>query len=154
MTSDRASKPGRPTGRTRAAILGYLRRHPGSTPRSAADGIGMNRETVKKALQRLAADGEVTVVGERGHYFVSHGLALVPSRGDIPQGESPAGDISLATVPGDTAVGTNSASQPPGCHPRCPQCGWRAMQPVPAGKRARCEMCGLGFPAEDGTVPR
>ena len=134
-----ASADSRPTGRTRAAVLGYLRRRPGSTPRSVADGIGMNREAVKKVLQRLAADGEVTVVGERGHYFVAHGLALVPSSGDIPNGDTPAGDIRQpATVPGDAAADVPAADAVPGGPWRCPQCQWRQAQ---AAVRV-CELCG------------
>jgi hypothetical protein len=36
--------------------------------------------------------------------------------------------------------------------PACPGCFYRQMQPVPVAQVTRCEQCGFGFTAEDGTV--
>jgi DNA-binding transcriptional ArsR family regulator len=149
VTADRAASTGRPTGRTRAAILGWLRKHPGSTPAQIADGISMSRQMVRKALRRMAADGLVRVVGTRGHYFVRRGsLSLVTELGDNPVRDTCDGDTSEpardalsdipqaeAPVPGDTAPW------------RCPQCGWRQA----VGTVASCEACGC---PRSRTVPR
>jgi hypothetical protein len=66
----------------------------------------------------------------------------------------------LALVPADRAESAPAAVTPdrngrkPDCRPRCPQCAWRALQPVRAGERTNCEACGFGFVADDGQVPR
>jgi len=58
------------------------------------------------------------------------------------------GESDPAAVVPDRNGGT------PGCRPRCPQCAWRALQPVEVGEITNCEACGLGFVADDGQVPR
>jgi AAA domain-containing protein len=44
---------------TRATIIRHLRAHPGSALRAVADATGLGYETVKKACQRMAADGQL-----------------------------------------------------------------------------------------------
>jgi len=46
-------------GDTRAAILRYLRAHPGSTPAQIAGGLGINRDNAKKTCARMADDGQL-----------------------------------------------------------------------------------------------
>jgi hypothetical protein len=62
----------------------------------------------------------------------------------------------LTVVPADfeSAPAADRSDGPPGCRPRCPCCGWRAIQLVRIGERTNCEACGFGFVADDGSVPR
>ena len=48
-------------GATRAAILRYIRQHPGSGPKAIAEATGLGHESVKKTCQRMAADGQLCV---------------------------------------------------------------------------------------------
>jgi AAA domain len=52
---------------TRAAILRNLRAFPGSTPRAIADATGIGYDNVKKACQRMAADGQL-IADTAGRY--------------------------------------------------------------------------------------
>jgi hypothetical protein len=53
-------------GDTRAAILRYLREHPGSTPKDIATAIGGNSDTVRSTCTRMHdADGALLVLVER-----------------------------------------------------------------------------------------
>jgi hypothetical protein len=52
---------------TRAAILRHLRAFPGSTPRAIAEATGIGYDNVKKACQRMAADGQL-ITDTAGHY--------------------------------------------------------------------------------------
>lgn len=45
---------------TRAAILRYLRTHPGSGPRAIANGTGLGESNVKKTCRRMADEGLLT----------------------------------------------------------------------------------------------
>jgi hypothetical protein len=126
VTAERASGPGRETGRTRAVVAEFLRRHPGSTPKAIALGAGLSRDLAKRTALRMAADGELTVVG-RGHYFwiPPHRRYLAPVPGIAPD------------VPGDIPPEETTAPAVPESW-RCAQCGWRqAMASVET-----CELCG------------
>ncbi len=46
-------------GDGRAAVLAYLRDTGPAAPRTIADAVGINRESVKKTCQRMAADGQL-----------------------------------------------------------------------------------------------
>jgi hypothetical protein len=50
-------------GDTRAAILAYVREHPGSTPREISGGTGIGYETAKKTCARMLDDGQVNADG-------------------------------------------------------------------------------------------
>jgi hypothetical protein len=115
----------RATGRTRALVAEFLRRHPGSTPKAIALGAGLPRELAKRTALRMAADGELTVVG-RGHYFWvpphRRHLAVVPD------------------VPGDTTPEETAAPDVPAAVPaewRCPHCADRVAARIPV-----CPACG------------
>jgi hypothetical protein len=79
----------------------------------------------------------------RGIYGPPARPVVVSPCGGVPQ------QAAAAVVPAGSG-----ASAPAPCRPRCPQCRWRALQPVRAGERTSCESCGFGFTAEDGQVPR
>jgi hypothetical protein len=44
---------------TRAAVLAYLRKAPGATPKEISDALGEDRETVRKTCTRMAADSQL-----------------------------------------------------------------------------------------------
>jgi hypothetical protein len=57
---------------TRAAILRYLRAHPGSGPRAIADGSGLGEPNVKATCRRMLADGLLSADG-KARYTVPDG---------------------------------------------------------------------------------
>jgi len=80
----------------------------------------------------------------RGIYGPPARTVVVPPPGrQVPQ-------CAEAAVP----AGHEAHSPEPGCRPRCPQCAWRQLQPVPADEITNCEACGFGYTAGDGQVPR
>ena len=69
-------------------------------------------------------------------------------RREIPQ--QPAGVVPAgAGESAQAAAAPDGRAEPPGCRPRCPQCAWRAIQPVRLGEPTSCESCGFGFVAEE-----
>jgi hypothetical protein len=52
-----AAARSRATGRTRAVVAEFLRRHPGSTPKAIALGARLSRELAKRTALRMLADG-------------------------------------------------------------------------------------------------
>jgi hypothetical protein len=67
-------------GDTRAAILAHLRDSGPAGPAAIAEGIGVNRETVKKTCQRMADGGQLsTLVG--GRYDAPNPTGTVPVPG-------------------------------------------------------------------------
>ncbi len=61
---------------TRSVVVTYVRAHPGQRPAEVADGTGLGREAVKKALQRLAAAG--TLRAAKGRYYAGGRRHLAP----------------------------------------------------------------------------
>jgi DNA-binding MarR family transcriptional regulator len=59
---------------TRNQILAVIAQHGPQTPKSAAEHLGMRRERTKKALQRMAAAGELKKV-TRGRYGTTSGTS-------------------------------------------------------------------------------
>jgi hypothetical protein len=55
-------------GDTRAAILRYLREHPGSQPKAIADALGLNHNTARQTCTRMADAGQL-VKDATGRYF-------------------------------------------------------------------------------------
>jgi len=70
---------------TRAAIIRHLRTHPGDALRSVADATGIGYETVKKACQRMAADGQL-ITDTTGRYRPADtpGTSTPESVPDVP----------------------------------------------------------------------
>jgi hypothetical protein len=54
-------------GGTRAAVLTYLRKSPGASPKEISDALGEDRETVRKTCTRMAADNQLRRT-PHGHY--------------------------------------------------------------------------------------
>ena len=48
-------------GKTRTAILQYVKTHPDSGPTTISDAIGINRDNVKRTCHRMATDGQLAV---------------------------------------------------------------------------------------------
>ncbi|TCN25891.1 hypothetical protein EV642_1691, partial [Kribbella sp. VKM Ac-2500] len=44
---------------TRAAVLAYLRKVPGASPKEISDALGEDRESVRKTCTRMAADDQL-----------------------------------------------------------------------------------------------
>jgi len=63
---------------TRAAILRYVRDHPGATPKAAADGTGLGYDNVKRTCSRMAADGQLSV-DPAGRYSLPPAVPAVPA---------------------------------------------------------------------------
>jgi hypothetical protein len=114
------------TGRTRAVIAEYLRHHPGATPKAISLGAGLSRDVARKTALRMAADGELTVVG-RGHYFLSPSrrrhLAVVPDAPPDAPGDTTPKETTAAAVPAEWRCPC-CAARVPGGVAVCPACGW------------------------------
>jgi hypothetical protein len=64
---------------SRAAILGYVRQHPGSTPREISGGTGIGYETAKKTCLRMLDDGQLRA--DTGGRYSAPG---VPEHPELP----------------------------------------------------------------------
>jgi hypothetical protein len=73
---------------TRAAILRYVREHPGNPPKVIADGVGIAIENVRKTCQRMAADGQLCA-DATGRYRLP-GTAETESVQAVPAVHAPA----------------------------------------------------------------
>jgi hypothetical protein len=126
----KANVGSRATGRTRAVVAEFVRRHPGSSPKQIAIGAGPSRDVARKTALRMAADGELTVAG-RSHYFwvAPHRrhLAVVPDvaphvLGDTTPDETAAPDVPAA-VPAEWRC-AHCADRVGTGIPLRPACGW------------------------------
>ena len=55
-------------GDTRAAILTYVRDHPGARPKAIAYGTGLDYATVRQTARRMASDGQLHADPAGGYY--------------------------------------------------------------------------------------
>ena len=55
-------------GDTRAAVLAYVRDHPGARPNAIAEGTGLDYPTVRQAARRMAGDGQLQADPAGGYY--------------------------------------------------------------------------------------
>jgi hypothetical protein len=55
-------------GDTRAAILIYVREHPGARPKAIAEGTGLDYPAVRQAARRMAGDGQLQADPAGGYY--------------------------------------------------------------------------------------
>jgi hypothetical protein len=132
-------------GDTRAAILGYVRAHPGIGPTKIAEGTGLGKDLVKRTVRRMVDDGQLADDG-RGHY-----TAAAPGDGQLDLlGDDPAerdgvgGDTPTVTpvtpvtkrsLPAETEVTPEVTAVTP--HPlrvryRRGVKGWSAKRDLPA----------------------
>jgi hypothetical protein len=73
-------------GDTRAVILAHLRDSSPAGPTAIAEGIGLNRETVKKTCQRMADDGQLSaLIGGRYDAPNLTGTLPVPGVPAVPE---------------------------------------------------------------------
>ncbi|WP_405422930.1 AAA family ATPase [Streptomyces erythrochromogenes] len=99
-------------GDTRAAILRYVRAHPGAKPREIADGLpGVDADTVRRTCSRMAADGQLTK-DAGGRYFPdtearTHHTPEVSQPSDCPAGQS-----DLRKTPGQSKRELSGVSGP------------------------------------------
>jgi AAA domain/MarR family len=106
---------------TRAAILRHVRAHPDSTPKAIADYTGLSPDNVRKACQRMAADGQLTADGAGryrlpetagGHESV-HGVPRVPgpvlTSANTADHEGHRRDTPAADVPHPSGDGAGEA---------------------------------------------
>jgi transposase-like protein len=123
---------------TRDSVAAYVETHRDASHRAIARQLGVSASTVDRACRRMR---QVT------HRPSTHGEA-VTHPADAPLAEV----VQLRPRPPQTDApadaGASADDAPAMVRPRCPCCQWRAMQPVQAGARAQCELCGFGFAAE------
>ncbi|GAA1256344.1 hypothetical protein GCM10009677_03100 [Sphaerisporangium rubeum] len=81
---------------TRAAILRYVRQHPGSPPKVIAEAIGVAYDNVKKTCQRMAADNQLS--------------ADVSGRYRLPAAQSPESVPTVPVVPDSTSSSVNATA--------------------------------------------
>jgi hypothetical protein len=83
-------------GETRRRILTHLREHGPSAPKTIADVLGLEHETVKKACQRMAADEQVGTDGSGTYYSLSLPSPVSPNQGQEGQeGQGLGEDLAL-----------------------------------------------------------
>ena len=70
-------------GETRSQILKWVRGHEGATPKEIATGTGLNYETVKKTVARMADDHQLDTDGN-GHYMAPRATGTVPGVPAVP----------------------------------------------------------------------
>ena len=87
---------------TRAAILRYLRDHPGSTPKAIAEGTGRNYDNVRKTCARMAEDQQLHV-DHTGSYRPPAGPGTPGETGTVPP---------VPAVPPPTLTSENERDNP------------------------------------------
>jgi hypothetical protein len=99
---------------TRAAILCFVRSNPASGPKAIAEGTGLSNDNVKKACQRMVADGQLCVDAD-GRYRApgAQPIGTVPAVPPVPgvsqtaliglDGSNDRGHPGDSVVPGTTS---------------------------------------------------
>jgi hypothetical protein len=125
------------TANTRAAVVAWLRRHPGAGPAAISAGTGIGTDLVKKALNRAIAAGEARRDSWGSYSAIARRhLAAVHASGD-GQREAGREAAEVARVPDDVPAGKD-ASSPAAQRWRCPCCAH--LQAI--GSVEACEFCG------------
>src|SRR5258708_7797926 len=132
---------------------GVLERARGRVPQREGGGRGGKSTSVARGAAVGAAGGRS---GLPRAELIRGGIGGPPARPvvvplrprEIPK--QPAGVVPAdAGESAQAAAAPDGRAEPPGCRPRCPQCAWRAIQPVRLGEPTSCESCGSSFVAEE-----
>ncbi|MCB5177804.1 AAA family ATPase [Streptomyces antimicrobicus] len=101
-------------GDTRAAILRYVRAHPGARPKDIAEALpGTDADTVRRTCSRMAADGQLTKDAS-GRYYPDTETRTAPMRQVSQLSECPVIPPDQRKGPGQSELELSGLSGPTG----------------------------------------
>jgi hypothetical protein len=96
-------------GDTRTALLRWIKDNPGSSPKAITTGTGLNYDTVRRTLARMANDGQLSADGNSRYRIPGPPVPGVPT---VPTSEIPGLSCADTWDTTEPALSQNGPKEP------------------------------------------